>query len=331
MRTAPAVILTLMALLAATACQAADVGKQRLYECQRAAQPPVIDGKLNDACWQTAGTSGEFWTLRSATPIMQTLVQGVYDDRRLYLGITCLENKPEGMLANVTTDDLSSVMGDDAIEIFLHPDPTQVAYYQLSANSIGTRYDGLGFDPGWNGVWEAAGSVGKDRWTLECAIDFKSFDRFGVPGAVWGFNVCRDRNGEGDTQWSCWSPSPGGFHQPQFFGRLIFGGEAGSADRAVIIECARAAERSLDLEAQLNESLRTVRSGADKLPAGQQKGLQEKVAAAEEALKGLQALLAGSTPLDTKAWLTVNEKMAQAAEGIEEAAWTIRFEQLLGE
>ncbi len=328
-----ALAFIMLTLLLVSAVNAADLGTERLYECQRTAQPPTIDGRLDDVCWQTAAATGEFWTLRASTStIMQTLVQAVYDGDSLYLGITCLEEHPERILANVRVDDLSSVMADDAVEVFLHPDPDSPDYYQLSANSIGTRYDGRGFDSSWNGSWRAAGTVGSDAWHLECAIDFSSFDRFGVPGAAWGFNVCRDRNGEGDTQWSCWSPSPGGFHQPQHFGRLIFGGEAGGADRAVLIECARAAQRSMELEARLSEALRTVR-GADAgaLPADQQQVLQQQIADAEAALQGLKELLKDSAPLDTRAWLTVNEKMAQAAVGVEEAAWTIRFERLLAD
>ena len=328
---APAVIM--LTLLLVSAVQTADLGTERLYECQRTEQPPTIDGRLGDACWQTAAATGEFWTLRaSTTTIMQTLVQAVYDEGTLYLGITCLEEHPERILANVRVDDISSVMGDDAVEIFLHPDIDSPDYYQLSANSIGTLYDGRGFDSSWNGSWRAAGTVGIDAWYLECAIDFSSFGRFGVPGAAWGFNVCRDRNGEGDTQWSCWSPSPGGFHQPEHFGRLIFGGEAGGADRAVLIECARAAQRSMELEARLNEALKIVRAAdAATLPPEQRQALQQQVADAEGALQALRGLLEDSAPLDTRAWLTVNEKMAQAAVGVEEAAWMIRFERLLAD
>lgn len=320
-----------MAILLATvvAGHTQDLGKKRLYECQRTAQAPVIDGKLNDACWQKANASGEFWLLKGGPNMQQTLLQAVYDEGKLYLGITCLEKSPERIIAQVKVDDLSSVMGDDALEIFLQPDLQGTDYYQLSANSIGTKYDAIGFNPGWGADWQAAGSVGKDAWYLECAISFKSSGQYGVPGATWGFNVCRDRNGEGDTEWSCWSPSQGGFHQPAKFGRLIFGGEAGSGDRATLIECARAAQRSIDLEAQLNDALKTVKSAdLKKLEPKQQKAIAGQVKAAEEALQSLQAVLGSSNMLDTRAWLKANEAMQSALDGIDEAAWAIKFEKL---
>ncbi|MEN6641170.1 MAG: hypothetical protein ABFE08_01855, partial [Armatimonadia bacterium] len=38
--------------------------------------------------------------------------------------------------------------------------------------------------------------------------------------------------------------------------------------------------------------------------------------------------LSSKTPLDTGAWLKANEAMQSALDGIDEAAWTIKFERL---
>ena len=49
-------------------------------------------------------------------------------------------------------------------------------------------------------------------------------------------NVCRDRQAGGDTQWSAWSPSHAGFHQPASFGRLMFGGQLPNRDQFPALE-----------------------------------------------------------------------------------------------
>jgi hypothetical protein len=211
---------------------AADLGEQKFYEAVRADKPPVIDGKLDDACWQNAKASGEFWVLKAAGQIQQTFFQFAYDSGNLYLAVTNFEVHLPEMKCDIRVDDMSSLMGDEANEWFLQPG-SDGDYYQFAANCVGAKYDAVAFDSSWNATWQAAAGKTDTAWTLECAIAFSSFGRFGVPGAVWGLNVCRDRQAGGDTEWSAWSPTPGGFHKPENFGRLIFGGEAsGGVDRA---------------------------------------------------------------------------------------------------
>lgn len=313
--------------------QAAEVGETRVYECMRVAQPPVIDGQLNDACWQQATKTGQFVRiLKGPAEIQQTLFQVLYDDAHLYLGVTCLEPKPEGILAAVRSNDTSSVMGDDAIEIFLRPDLNEPDYYQFAANSVGTRYDGKAFESSWNAEWVAAGSVGEEAWHLECAVSLASLGRFAVPGAMWGFNVNRDRQAGGDTEWSGWSDTMGGFHTPERFGSLIFGGEAGGVDRALIIECARHARQSIELEARINEYVRTIREeGLEYLQPAEREKVEPTVAAAEEGLQGLQDLLGGDAPLDLEAWRRVTARLRAVAEDVDEMAWIIKFAKLLAD
>jgi hypothetical protein len=327
------VLLTIITILLATSAFAQDLGDKRLYESPRAAAPPVIDGKLDDACWKTAPATGQFWKLKSvANEVQPTSFQVCYDEKAVYIGVTCAEANPRAIAANVKIEDDSTVMGDDAIELFLRPDLQGRDYYQFSANSLGTRYDGRGFDAGWNGEWQAAGNTGDKGWTLECAISFKSFGRFAVPGAVWGLQVCRDRQAGEDTEWSAWAPSPGGFHQPDKFGNLIFGGAAGAGDRATLIECARLAQVNLALEERLGRALATVR-GHDltKLPPPQRERIQAQLAAAEEAQQSLRDLLKGTNLLDSRQWYAVNTDLRKAADDLDEVAWLVRFDKLLGD
>jgi hypothetical protein len=146
-----------------------------------------------------------------------------------------------------------------------------------------------------------------------------------VPGAVWGLQVCRDRQAGEDTEWSAWAPTPGGFHQPDKFGQLIFGGEAGAGDRAALIECARLAQLSLSLEERLTEALATVKGHDTSGPT------QARVEAGDKALQSLHTLLAGPNLMDSRQWYEVNTGLRKAADDLDEAAWAVRFDKLLGD
>jgi len=313
--------------------QGAELGETRVYECMRMTTPPVIDGKLTDACWQEASKSSQFVrVIKGPATIQQTEFQVVYDDAWLYLGVICLEPNPKAIQAIVRSRDVSSVMGDDAVEMFFRPDRNAPDYYQLSANSLGTRYDGKAFDASWNAEWQAVGSVGEDAWYLECAISFDSFGHFGVPGTVWGFNVNRDRAAGGDTEWSGWSDTMGGFHAPERFGQLVFGGEAGGVDRAMIIECARYAKESIRLERAVRDGLRLIsESGLEALDAKDRGEVQPALDAAEKSLEQLRALLAQSTALDLEDWRRVTGGLREAADDIGEITWVIKFAVLLAD
>ena len=322
-----------MLLLTCQLVGAADLGAQKFYEAIRAEKPPTIDGKLDDACWQEATPSGEFWKLSGAAATVQpAFFQIAYDSQNLYLAVTNFECNLGAMKSDIRVDDLTSVMGDEANEWFLEPE-IGGDYYQFAANCVGARYDARAMDSSWNAQWRVAAGRTGTAWTLECAIAFSSFGRFGVPGAVWGLNVCRDRQAGGDTEWSAWSPTPGGFHQPGHFGRLVFGGQSGKGiDRAALIECARAAMKSFDLERRLTEAMATIRTG--KLPdlkPEQRQQLDKQMVQGQAALDGLSKLLQGDKPLDSRGWMETNAQLQAALTKLEEAAWQVKFETLLGD
>lgn len=326
------VIICAVGLLAGTMVAAQELGDTRVYEAQLVTQRPVIDGRLDDACWQTALPTGGFVrVLKGPEEPVPTLFQVAYDDASLFIAVTCLEPNPSGIRAEVRTDDLSAVMGDDAVEIFLHPRLDEPTYYQLAANSVGARYDGRAFDPTWNADWQAAGSVGEDAWYLECAVSFASLGALGAPGATWGLNVNRDRQAGGDTEWSGWSNTQSGFHVPERFGRLVFGGTATGVNRSLIIECARYAARSIALEDRLTGDLAKWRTGAELLEPDKRTAAAPVIERAEAALAALRAFGEAGEPLDLRGWTRVVAQLETAAAEMGEVAWQIKFAELLAD
>ncbi len=326
-------IICAIAILAAVACHAADLESTRVYEATRVEQPPVIDGRLDDPCWQGAPKADSFVRImKGPAEIQQTLFQVAWDDANLYIAVTCLEPNPEAIKAEMRANDVSAVMGDDAVEIFLHPRLDEPTYYQLAANSLGTRYDGRAFDSSWNADWQAAATVGADAWYLECAVSFASLGVYAAPGAMWGLNVNRDRLAGGDTEWSGWSDTMDGFHVPERFGRLVFTGTVTGVNRSLIMECARYARRSIELEQRIAAALPRARgSGIDLLDDEDRAQAQPAVERAVAALDGLHAFMEADRPLDLAGWARVTAELEAAAEEMDEVSWLIRFAELLAQ
>ncbi len=199
---------------------------RKTYQAPRLAAAPVIDGDLADAVWQAAPRATGFVLLATEHPYVdaQTVVKAGWDERNLYLGITCYENQMGALKAAAHGQD-SAAYGDDAIEILLGPRPEQVTdYYQLVANTGEGTYDGRRYDAKWNGNWQRAVKQYPDRWTLEVAVPFADLEApTPAQGTLWGWNIARDRAaGGGVDALSSLAEVLGGWHSPEQFDKLLF-------------------------------------------------------------------------------------------------------------
>ena len=100
--------------------------------CRWAAKPPVLDGKLDDACWQGAAPITRFasyWD-ENKTPRAGTRAYLVWDDEALYYGgtMTDAELRSYGKHRN------DSLWDGDVFEMFFKPSADGPAYYEFQAN-----------------------------------------------------------------------------------------------------------------------------------------------------------------------------------------------------
>ncbi|MBE9510395.1 MAG: hypothetical protein IMY71_05910, partial [Bacteroidetes bacterium] len=71
----------------------------------RITTPPIIDGKLNDSCWQDCNPVTDFYMVEPnpGAPVTQpTIVYVCYNDENIYFGIHMSEDKPDAIQATVT-------------------------------------------------------------------------------------------------------------------------------------------------------------------------------------------------------------------------------------
>ena len=187
--------------------------------------PPVLDGKLDDACWADAKVFN-FTAWEKGKPVNPSYGQVCHDGKNLYLAFRFEHTKPLKP-PMIDGHDGRVYANSDACEIFLEGEKNG-GYGHLAFDHEKNLFDETkvqSLELAWNPDWEIAVDKKKGVWTAEVKIPFKSM----VPvietpvnkGTVWRANFCRSYASE--VELSCWSPTYGNsFHTAEFFGRLIF-------------------------------------------------------------------------------------------------------------
>lgn len=234
------------ALLATTAALAQDLRPNLppipTYEVHRATGRIVLDGKTDDPAWSKAQpVTFQFPWEKQTGAKQKTTARLLWDDQYLYVFYECEDTDIIALHAD--RDD--PTYKDDAVEIFINPDPKQDFYYGMEINARAVVYDYFYAFPrllikrvDFQGLQVASyirGTVNTrgdqdNGWSLELAIPWRNFTELQskLPpgrGDVWTFNMNRWDGVEPDRRLSQWSdsglvtPNP---HNPARFGRLVF-------------------------------------------------------------------------------------------------------------
>ena len=179
---------------------------------------PVLDGKLDDDCWKTAGVMDDFSLMDGAgKPTADTKAWVTTDGVNLYVAVECEEKLMGNIIANVR-ENQGAVYNDDCVEVFIDSDYLEQEYYQFCVNSLGYYYTG-GTKGAWKPSLKTAASRGDDRWTVEMAIPLADLK---IKRRLFGFNVCRERRPLEVFELICWSPTGERFGEPRRFGEAHF-------------------------------------------------------------------------------------------------------------
>ncbi len=139
-------------------------------------QPPVIDGKLDDAAWAAASHLLDFMRSDVERPAAEQTEAWVCLDRgHLYAAFRCHDRQPGRIRADQTkrsaglsTDDHVMLMVDPVHD---HQDGECFCFY---VNPRGTQDDtvpgGTATQIGWKGDWQAAARMTETGWEAEIAV-----------------------------------------------------------------------------------------------------------------------------------------------------------------
>jgi len=185
------------------------------------AQPPKVDGALDDACWQTAYVSSTFYdfALKADTfsPDPDTALRVTTDGKWLFFGLECRHPTPNDMKVSIKQNYGGRVWGDESIKFFLSPGLDGDGYFRYVLNCENAHTMRRSFAKSAPSLaWPSATRITATGWSAEVAIPL-----FYLAGyadlADFRLNVLRKKIvKEYDQQhvevgfkefMSCWSPT----------------------------------------------------------------------------------------------------------------------------
>jgi Domain of unknown function (DUF4838)/Carbohydrate family 9 binding domain-like len=204
---------------------AAAKGVKKEATAKRVKKAPVIDGLLNDAAWKGLTELPVNLNKDNGRAVkVKTIARIARTKTHLYIGVVCEEPLMGHIKDSVRKRD-GKVWAENELEFFFDCEDSAKNFHQLCVNTLGTIFDKSKID-GKSVEWDSQARVAttrtKDSWTLEMAIPLKAFGtKATLPGDIWGFNICRVRPVAKPSEYTCWSPTFGGFQAPKRFGKLI--------------------------------------------------------------------------------------------------------------
>jgi hypothetical protein len=153
------------------------------FQVARAAQPPVIDGLLEDEVWKREPLPLGEWLSYNPNrgdrmpAALRTDVKIAYDDRNIYLAIHCFDNEPAKIRTTISKRD--SAFNDDWFAISLDSAGNGQAAYHLFVNPSGMQMDAINtsasgeqFDA--DVVWYSVGKVVSDGYVVEIQLPLQT-------------------------------------------------------------------------------------------------------------------------------------------------------------
>jgi hypothetical protein len=182
------------------------------YHIKKTTEQIVVDGKNEEAHWSQANVASNFYMVLPMDTSMAnvpTEVRMTYDDRNLYMLVTCYHSTDTKYTVESLKRDFAFGRNDNFL-VFIDTFDDRTSGFSFGLSAAGAQWDGMMFEGGkvdlsWDNKWISAVTNEEDRWTFECAIPFKSI-RYKKGITKWGINFSRlDLK---TTEKSAWAPVP---------------------------------------------------------------------------------------------------------------------------
>ena len=189
-----ALLLCLLAFVSISA-KAANWPDRPVLHAVRVSVPPVINGDLSDAAWQSAP---EFTDFTQHDPddgkpaTMPTSLRIVYDDHAIYFGAKMTDpQRPTALLVRRDTFTQTDFL---SINIDSEHDRQSGNAFTVTPSDVqidSVLFNDIGEDGSWDGVWESSTKIVPDGWIAEVRIPFSQLRFPDKPEHVWGLNITR--------------------------------------------------------------------------------------------------------------------------------------------
>ncbi|MGC4103734.1 DUF5916 domain-containing protein [Ferruginibacter sp.] len=168
----------------------------------RAKQAVVIDGRLDELCWQQAPIVKDFFRMeprQGGRILYETQVRVVFDSKNVYVGAFCKDSSGrKGMRVQDLKRDWD-YSGSDNFYVSLDPQNTKRFCVSFMTTPLGNVRDVQVFDDAfrdldWDALWKVRTSITDSGWYAEMAIPFSSL-RYDKPAetdsVTWGITFSR--------------------------------------------------------------------------------------------------------------------------------------------
>jgi hypothetical protein len=183
----------------------------RIYDTRMLkGKPPVIDGRLNDACWADGGWHGQFRQqipTEGAGPSAETEFKILYDEKNIYFAFRAYDDPGKMHRYFGRRDDMIG----DVVGVCFDSYADKRTGFEFDLTAGGGKTDLIlmnggndcTFDSNWDAVWYGKTGLEDSAWTAEFQIPLSQL-RYGPQDEqVWGMHAWRwiDRLQEED-QWN---------------------------------------------------------------------------------------------------------------------------------
>ena len=201
------------------------------------AEAPVIDGKVNEAVWQTVQPYTNFTQqdpVEGAPASERTEVRMIVGKGNVYVSIIAFDSDPSKIIVSQARRDASLGETDSIVMVFDTFNDNQNAFV-FGTNPLGIEYDGQvaregqssgvsfgttagvgtqrggisAFNPNWDGDWTVRAQITERGWEAEIAIPLKTLRYQTGTDMTWGFNM--ERNIRHKNEQVYLAPIPRGF------------------------------------------------------------------------------------------------------------------------
>ncbi|WP_319589917.1 DUF5916 domain-containing protein [uncultured Draconibacterium sp.] len=144
----------------------------------------ILDGKLDEPEWQTAGKGGNFWQFfpsDSARAMNNTEFRLMYNDNMLYIGIRA-EAKSDNFIVSSLRRDFGGTSNDNVTLMFdTFKDGTTAFLFGMTPYGVqrevfvsGGGSQRNSFNNSWDQKWQVESTMHDDYYVLEAAVPFSS-------------------------------------------------------------------------------------------------------------------------------------------------------------
>jgi hypothetical protein len=170
---------------------------KKQYTATRVTTPPVINGILDDASWESGAWVDDFTQnqpFNGRKPSQRTEFKIIFDDNNLYVAIKAYDSAPDSIVNRLTRRDEAD---GDLVGVIIDSFHDLRTGFLFGVSSAGVKYDhmftgdGQNVDPTWDPNWWVSTSLNNEGWVAEMKIPFSQVRFEKNSGDVWGLEVGR--------------------------------------------------------------------------------------------------------------------------------------------